>query len=272
MPGRPAWQKPRNDRGPAENLHVRPTMKIEAVLFDLGETLLNYGRINANALFRDGARLTYDYLHRQEPGVALPNFSAYYWRHILSIKARYFWSNVVGREFDCLKLLEQKTTRGGYRLDAGQLKELAYLWYKPLGECANVEPDLHETLATLQHMGLKLGIISNTFLPGAVLDRHLAGRDLLKFFPVRVYSSETIFRKPDRRIYQRALERMGVSASSSVMVGDRVREDIRGAMRAGLQPVMKRGPYTRDRFLRNSVPAIERIAELPAVIQTLLEK
>jgi putative hydrolase of the HAD superfamily len=242
-------------------------MKIDAVLFDLGETLLNYGRIDADALFRDGARLTYDYLHQREPGIAAPNFSTYYWRHILSIKTRYFWSNIIGREFDCLKLLERKTARAGYRLDAGQLEELAYLWYKPLGDCAKVESDLQETLAKLQQLGLKLGIISNTFLPGVVLDRHLTGRDLLKFFPVRVYSSETIFRKPDRRIYQRALERMGISASSSVMVGDRVREDIRGAMRAGLVPVLKRGPYTRDRFLTRSVPAIERIAELPAIIQ-----
>jgi hypothetical protein len=48
-----------------------------------------------------------------------------------------------------------------------------------------------------------------------VLDRHLRACDLLEFFPVRVYSSETVHRKPDGRIYGRALERLGVEAGEA---------------------------------------------------------
>ena len=39
-----------------------PENKIKAVLFDLGETLLNFGKIKTTSLFREGARLSYDYL------------------------------------------------------------------------------------------------------------------------------------------------------------------------------------------------------------------
>jgi putative hydrolase of the HAD superfamily len=242
-------------------------MKIQAVIFDLGETLLNYGRVDVNDLFRQGARLSYDYLRERHPGSDMPGFTWYYLYNVVSIKAHYFWSNIVQREFDCLKLLGRKTARLGFHLDEKQIEELAYLWYKHLGDCAVLEPGLHDTLNHLLEMGLRLAILSNTFLPAAVLDRHLTKYDLLEYFSVRVYSSDTVYRKPDGRIYQRVLTRLGLPAAAAVMVGDRVREDIRGARKAGIRSVLKRGPYTRQRLCPDSVPVIDRIADLPTIIR-----
>ena len=36
--------------------------EIKAVLFDLGETLLNFGKVKTTRLFRQGAKLSYDFL------------------------------------------------------------------------------------------------------------------------------------------------------------------------------------------------------------------
>lgn len=38
--------------------------KIQAVLFDIGETLLNFGRLGVFGLFRDGTCLAYDFLQK----------------------------------------------------------------------------------------------------------------------------------------------------------------------------------------------------------------
>jgi len=244
------------------------TMAIQAILFDLGETLFNYGEVDVGAIFLQGARLTYDYL-RQLAGSndKFPSFKKYHRRHMASIKWHYFWSNVKNREFDCLALLHKEAWAMDLSLEPEQLERLAWLWYQPLGESATLEADLACHLRELLDMSLKLAIISNTFLPSSVLDRHLERFDLLRFFPVRTYSSDTFFRKPDRRIYQITLERLGVPADATVMVGDKLREDVKGPARLGITPVFKRGYTNRKKRVPSHIPVIDNIAELPDMIR-----
>lgn len=250
-------------------LYYHPsTMAIQAVLFDLGETLFNYGEVNVNAYFLQGARLTYDYLRQLAGGKdKFPSFKKYHRRHVVSIKWHYFWSNVKNREFDCMALLHKEAWAMGLSLEQGQLERLAWLWYQPLGESAAIEADLACHLQKLSDMSLKLAIISNTFLPSLVLDRHLEQFDLLRFFPVRTYSSDTFFRKPDRRIYEITLKRLGVSAEAAVMVGDKLREDVKGPAQLGIKAVFKRGCNNRKKRVPSHVPVIDNIAELPALIR-----
>jgi len=225
--------------------------------------------VELDALFAKGAKLTYDYLC-QHRGAAdgVGDFGGYYRRHIRLIKMHALWSNVTGREFDCLKLLAGEVRRMGLVLDQSELEELAWLWYAPLSEQSSIEPDLHKHLVVLaEDLSLKLGIISNTFLPGVVLDRQLDKYDLRRFFPVRQYSSMTIYRKPDARIFQGALEKLQVASSSSVMVGDKLREDVKGARKVGMVGVLKRGGQNGKVKAPAGVAVIERIGQLPDLIR-----
>ena len=177
---------------------------------------------------------------------------------------------MTGREFDCLALLDRHVRSLGLRLDRTHLERLAWLWYKPLGQAATIEADLHRHLETLtEQMSLKLGIVSNTFLLPVVLDRQLERFDLLRFFGVRAYSSITIFRKPDRRIYLSALRALNVPATAAVMVGDKVRQDITGSTRLGMVGVLKRHGRNRTARLPRNTPVIATIAELPDLIGSL---
>ncbi len=203
-------------------------------------------------------------------GGRLPSRRYYYLTHIASIKLHYILSNITKREFDCMALLSKKARRMGFVLSQEQLRELAWLWYKPLSDVARVEDDLHATLRQLQDMSLRMAIISNTFLPAAVLDRHLQQYDLLQYFPVRIYSSQTIYRKPDRRIYQYALQQVGVTAEQTLMVGDRLREDIRGSTQLGMNAVMKQAftnVKTRCKARLAGISVIDRLSELPGLIK-----
>ena len=243
-------------------------MAIRVVFFDLGETLFTYGQVDIEEMFVRGARLTYEYLQELSGDEKLlPDFKIYHRRHILSIKSHYIWSNITKREFDCISLLEEKARGMGLQPDKKQLEQLAWLWYQPLAENAVLEEGLAAHLEVLRDMSLKLAIISNTFLPGSVLDRHLESFDLLKFFPVRVYSSDTIFRKPDRRIYETGLRKAAVSAPEAVMVGDKIREDIKGARKLGMRTVLKRTVANHTRKFDNDITTINAISELPGLIR-----
>ena len=64
--------------------------KIEAVLFDIGETLLNFGRVDVVSLFKQGGRLAYDFLKRLNQ----PTGSLYFFLlgHLWMIRIFHIWS------------------------------------------------------------------------------------------------------------------------------------------------------------------------------------
>jgi putative hydrolase of the HAD superfamily len=177
----------------------------------------------------------------------------------------YFWAKVRGREFNSLELLARFHRRMGLPVDEGLLRELSWLWYEPVTRHTHVEADLKPTLEAMRGAGLRLGVLSNTFVPGFVHDRHLEMEGLLEFFPVRVYSSEVGYRKPDRRIFEAALGRLGVAARETLFVGDLIKTDIVGARRMGMRTALKQ-PFANLRPHRIADHVIRRISDLAAVL------
>jgi putative hydrolase of the HAD superfamily len=128
----------------------------------------------------------------------------------------------------------------GLKLDEAVFREMTWLWYAPTVRHSKVAPDVIPMLTRFRNRGLKLAIVSNTFVPGFVLDRHLEIENLLQFFPYRVYSSELNVRKPDRRVFEHTLQLVEVDPQEAIFVGDNVRNDIVGARRAGMIAILKR--------------------------------
>ena len=236
-------------------------------MFDLGETLLNYGKVGTMRVFRQSVRLTYDYLmsHGQPAG----NFWWYFIRNLAAIKVRTLWGNITGRDFDALSLLQEYGVRRGYKLSEEQWREVGWLWYEPLSRIAKAEPDIKETLAKLKGMGLKLGILSNTFISAGSLDRQFGQLGMLEFFPYRLYSYQFEYRKPDRRIFEAAIAKIGEPAENILFVGDRIYTDIRPALKAGMRAALKSAYTNKGKEVPNGVWRIEKIAELPAIIETV---
>ena len=121
---------------------------------------------------------------------------------------------------------------------------------------------------------MKLAIVANTFVPPHCLDAHLAEEGLLEFFPVRVYSSSVRYRKPHPRIFEMALERVGVSADRALFIGDLLAADIAGAKRAGMRTIWKPSPKNTAAFRnppsrRRQTPdfIIPRLTQLPEALR-----
>ncbi|MHC4656537.1 MAG: HAD family hydrolase, partial [Planctomycetota bacterium] len=210
-----------------------PNKIIKAVLFDLGETLLNFGRVDKSRIFQQGARLTYDFLKKQ--GQPVGNFKYYYWRNLMLLRIRHWLSGITRRDFDALVLLKTSGTKKGIKLSEQQWQHLAWLWYEPLSKIGQAEPKTKETLTLLRELGLKLGIVSNTFVHSSSLDKHLQQLGILDFFPVRLYSYEFDFRKPDARLFRAAAERIGEMLENIMFVGDKINKDIKATAKIGMK-------------------------------------
>ena len=237
---------------------------IAGILLDLGETLLTFGKVDVPALFEEGSRLAYERLRGL--GHRLPTFPRYHRRKLLAIRWAWARSHATGRELDVLSLLRRMHRRLGVELTREQAVELAALWYEPLSRKASVEDGTAELLRGLRDRGIVLGVVSNTFIPAEVLDRHLEREGLLDLLPLRVYSCQTIHRKPHRRIFQAALERGGLAAERTLFVGDKTWADIRGANRAGLISVLKDPTGRKRTWLWRPHHRIARLSDLRGIV------
>ena len=244
-----------------------PDKKIKAVLFDFGETLLSFGKVNTTRFFRQGARLSYDYLKSE--GQPVGNFEWYCWRNLIHLRIRHWLSYITRRDFDALELLKKVGAKKGFTLDSEKWQRAAWLWYEPLSKIAKAEPDIAETLTTLANSGLKLGIVSNTFLNRCCLEEHLKRLGILDLFTVRVYSYEFDFRKPDARIFRAAAEKIAEAVENILFVGDHIKKDIKAAARIGMQAVLKLGPTNAGKKIPERTWKINKLCELPGLIKNL---
>jgi HAD superfamily hydrolase (TIGR01549 family) len=241
--------------------------KIKAVLFDLGETLLNFGEVNTNRLFQTGAKLSYDFL--KGCGQPVGSFKYYCWRNLIALRLRQWLSSITRRDFNSLVLLRGVGTKRGIKLDRQQWRHFAWLWYEPLSQVSQVEPGIAETLGTLKSLGLKLGIVSNTFVTASSLDKNLERFGILDFFPVRIYSYEFDFRKPDARIFKTAAEKVGEMPQNIMFVGDRIDKDVKPAAKAGMWAVLKAAYTNIGKKIPEGIWKINQIAELPALVEKI---
>jgi HAD superfamily hydrolase (TIGR01549 family) len=245
----------------------RESKIIEAVLFDLGDTILSFGRVHTTKVFLAGARASYAFLRQHSDYSG--GFVWYFFRNLVRLRVTYVLSDILRRDFNSLELLRTVGERKGVRLTPEQWEQFAWLWYEPLARQAQVEPDLPQTLDALRRMGLRLGIVSNTFVCRASLEHQLRELGLLDFFAVQLYSYEFRFRKPNVEIFRRAAEKIGVAEPQILFVGDRIDNDIRPALRSGMQAVLKEAHTNTGKRAPPGAYRVRRLAELPDLVEKI---
>ncbi len=133
------------------------------------------------------------------------------------------------------------------------------------GASWHVFPDVHPTLAVLEQAGIRRAVISNWVW---VLPELLHEVDLAEHFEAIVASARVGYQKPQREIFQHALDLTGVTADNAIHVGDTPGADARGARSAGICPVLI------DRYRRYpdglpDQPNVPIVADLAALLELL---
>jgi len=104
------------------------------------------------------------------------------------------------------------------------------------GREAKPYPEAFGTLKRLKTSGYKLGLLTNTYWQSmaAVEKKYSIGR----FFNASVKSYEVGWVKPDPRIFDEMLYRLGLRNNEVVMVGNSLRSDVRGAENCGIPGIL----------------------------------
>jgi putative hydrolase of the HAD superfamily len=92
-------------------------------------------------------------------------------------------------------------------------------------------------LDALRDRGLKTGLVSNAWDPRWLLERDLEDMGLRPRLDAIVFSSEVGVRKPRPEIFYRALDELGVDPERTAFVGDRLEADIAGARALGMTTI-----------------------------------
>ena len=237
----------------------------QAVIFDLGGTLLDVpegeGEMKRRWMF------SYQILTGLHPDAGWPDSETYvramreaeaaHWQRV----ERELWSGPPSG------VLSEGFRRLGCQVTEQELLSALDGYAQAVAGWALPFPDARETLRVLRQSSYRLGLLSNTWWAAEWHDADLATHGLNELFDVVVYTSDLPHSKPHPSVFLNITARLGVEPQACVMVGDRMIDDITGALGVGMRAIWRRN----DRSPRPAhiVPTatITHLAELPPLLQ-----
>jgi putative hydrolase of the HAD superfamily len=156
-------------------------------------------------------------------------------------------------------IIEQMGGRGA------QVETAAREIYREWAMCHHFElfDEVPAVLRELAAGGVRVGLISNTHRSLAAFQSHFALQGLIA---AAVSSAEHGLMKPHPSIFRAALQLADVAPSEAVMVGDSVRQDVEGALNAGMRAVLLHRSATphpsATQLAGRGVPIIGSLREL----------
>ena len=214
-------------------------MKVSAVLFDLGNTLLEYslqGRWEEFLRRRLEEMYPLIFDNVRPAGLSAADFAEKVGK-IIGGRGRLVEQN--GHSWHFGKRLGEGLAAVGVKLETAQLERLTEFFYQPVRAGASLYPETCEVLAQLRAADLKLVIITNSpwDVPLRLMRGDLAQWDLERFFDAFICSGNLAWRKPNPDFMFAAAEKVGVLPAGCLVVGDNLQADIAGAQAAGMKSV-----------------------------------
>ena len=230
---------------------------LSAVLFDAGNTLI-YMPQSAEEILRDLCRQIGIPVSLDDARGAYLESERFYSEHALGHTGDQgeFWRRYHGAALRNLRIDDPGGEKAAF-LSHGF--GLPGVW--------RAYPEAAAVCERLRSSGLRLGVVSN----GPVTVRDLLSQaGLLSFFDVVITSQGVGVEKPDPRIFEAALDTLGIQAGHALFVGDLYEVDVLGARSAGLKAALidreSAGQVTRDCVvLRSLDEVIPLIQELSAI-------
>ena len=237
-------------------------MKYDGIFFDSGNTIYGFGQeggedptsaeVSAGGPLRAVAALRWLGHDVEETRVA---------GHLADMKSLY---REIGPSFTEEVLMTQLFEQLGLEARRDEIVYVTGVFSGPRYR-SWLYPGIAETMQQLADLGLPIGLIANTSVPGWVMDRNFRGVGLLRFLSVRIYSGDEGVEKPDAEIFRRAEQRSGLGEGKRLIyMGDRVDADMAGAENAGWDSILFRS--VADTSDGRADFEIDSWSELPAIL------
>jgi FMN phosphatase YigB (HAD superfamily) len=235
-------------------------MPIQAVMFDLGDTLWHFPNFPdeptylAEASRRVRARLSEWGL---DDGVVCDDL-------VLAIRRAdreqtHAAEHSHGRSPDFAALVQQCAAEYGVVIDRDQSEALWDAWNVGGVFYGRVLfPDSIPTLMELRRRGFKLAAVTNRSLGGDRFRDELRDCGMLDLFDSYAISCDDGWLKPHPALFRLAMESLNVRPEATAMVGDNLRADVMGAKALGMIAIWKRPPgiVQQPALLPNGAPAL----------------
>lgn len=146
-----------------------------------------------------------------------------------------------------------------------EVKRLQTHWETWFPVSSVAREGLEATLTALRAQGIRLGVVTN----GAVQRQQpkIAQLQIRPYLSTVVISEAVQIKKPDPRIFARALADVGCVASQAWFVGDHPVNDVLGAAASGLRPVWLTGVHPWPTDHPEPQWQIRSLIELVALVQ-----
>lgn len=245
-----------------------PRTFLRAVIFDLGGTLM-YERDSWHGITSKGDEALTKFLIEKGMELNLSTFPIEFRRRL----GEYF----AQREQDLLEttytfvLIELLKDKGYTNLPDEVIRKALDSLFTITQTNWVLEDDAQPTLKKLEKDGYRMGLISNA---GDDQDVHqLVQRfEISSYFDFILTSAACSYRKPHPRIFELAIANWYFLPSETVMVGDNLDADIRGAKSAGLYGVWisrRAGQSSEDQPRVAPDATVSTLSELPALLDLL---
>lgn len=241
----------------------------DALLFDLGSTLIYFEADWTQVYVQARAALV---SHLRSLGINLDEG----FQEEFSNRLNQYYSERDSEfiEYTSAFILRTLLSERGYAgLEDGTLRQALRAMYAVSQAYWQTEEDTIQTLEILIQEGYRLGMISNAADDEDV--QTLVDRaNIRPYFEFILTSSAVGVRKPNPRIFNLALEKLGVPASRAAMIGDTLGADILGAQNAGLFSIWitRRADTAANRAHADTIKpeaVIQRLNDLPALLAGL---
>lgn len=200
---------------------------IKWVWLDLDDTLYDFQAASLIALGKVHADLNLGRFFR-----SVDEWIDIYHRHNSALWKLYNRAEITKEFLKMERFRRPLVEAGADDATARQLSlQLDPLYLDLLGRAGCTIPGAIELLQSLHSNGFKVGILSNGFTE--VQHKKLHSSGIAPYVDCVVLSDEIGINKPDRRLFDYALQKAGTTASAALMIGDNPDTDIAGATAAG---------------------------------------
>ena len=238
-----------------------------AVIFDLGGTLVDWPEWDADSPRRWA--LSWDALTATLPHAAWPARDEY--TAAMRAAELAHWERVDNEHWSgpASGVLRDGFRRLGRHVHEAELLAALDGYARAVDGWATLEPGARETLQLLRERGYPLGLLSNTWWAADWHNADLAAHGLAGLLDELVYTSDLPHSKPHPSVFQTVAGLLNVEPAACVMIGDRLLDDINGALGVGMRAVWKDNdkPWVRPAGITPTA-VIRDLRELPDLLRS----
>lgn len=225
------------------------------ILFDVGRTLIDYGEFCT----RKGVDSLMPYLVENPLGLTaeeIDKCTNEVFAQFDSVPKQHF-------EISECAILAAAQAKLGLRYSLTLAEQERILFRENVTKAK--PPHAEEALCELERMGIRLAIVSNCIFSGECMSEMIHEQYPQNHFEFLLSSADFGIRKPERLLFDIAVQKSGCRPEKLWFVGDKLSVGVAGSANAGMTPVLYRSATNQYGELPPDLLTIQDFADLPAL-------